>query len=254
MADHDKGEQLRRIAAEICEATQADPLGSPGDFGRQCACDLCLNHARRLEDALAEPTKPEPQPPEPPDETRVEKDSERKALAKDRRGKHLADRIDAPDPPDYHDSEGRKVSLDILCVREPAWAANRIRAGLAEIEKLGRAMHDSARIVNEVVTECDALKAKLEAAEAERDELRRDIGGTLTAIAISAEREINRTHVERDALKAKVEQLRKALSALLVVMDDGLQPRKLDAALTWRQNDEKARDMARAALAAMEET
>ena len=61
----------------------------------------------------------------------------------------------------YHDSEGRKVSLDILCVREPAWAANRIRAGLVEIEKLGRAMHDSARIVNEVITERDALKAEM---------------------------------------------------------------------------------------------
>lgn len=39
-----------------------------------------------------------------------------------------------------------------------------------------------------------------------------------------------------------------ALRAMLTVMDSGSKPRKLDEALTWRENDEKARAMAVAAL------
>lgn len=54
---------------------------------------------------------------------------------------------------------------------------------------------------------------------------------------------------EADArLIAAAPDMFEALKALLVVMDSGAQPRKLDEALTWRQNDEKARAMAIAAL------
>lgn len=48
--------------------------------------------------------------------------------------------------------------------------------------------------------------------------------------------------------KAAVEALR----ALLVVMDSGPKPRKLDDALTWRECDERARAMADSVLAAAE--
>ena len=31
-------------------------------------------------------------------------------------------------PEKFYDSDGNKCSLDLLCIREPAWAANRIRS------------------------------------------------------------------------------------------------------------------------------
>jgi hypothetical protein len=40
------------------------------------------------------------------------------------------------------------------------------------------------------------------------------------------------------------QKLLEALQALLIVMDSGPCPRKLDEALTWRQNDELAHKMA----------
>lgn len=44
-----------------------------------------------------------------------------------------------------------------------------------------------------------------------------------------------------------------ALEAMLTVADRGDSPRKLDEALTWRQNDERAFTLARAALAKAKE-
>ena len=43
-----------------------------------------------------------------------------------------------------------------------------------------------------------------------------------------------------------------ALKAMLVMTDRGDMPRKFDEALTWRENDEKARAMAEAAIAKAE--
>lgn len=43
--------------------------------------------------------------------------------------------------------------------------------------------------------------------------------------------------------------LAEALKAMLVVSDSGPQPTKLDEALSWRDCDDKAREMARAAVA-----
>ena len=57
----------------------------------------------------------------------------------------------------------------------------------------------------------------------------------------------------RRAADSRVAALVKAGRALLVVMDRGDYPRKLDEALTWRQNDEMARRMMEEALAAMKE-
>lgn len=48
------------------------------------------------------------------------------------------------------------------------------------------------------------------------------------------------------------DRLAEALRAMLVVMDRGPKPDKLDAALSWRQCDEKARSMADAALAELD--
>ena len=53
-------------------------------------------------------------------------------------------------------------------------------------------------------------------------------------------------------LIAVAPELLEALKALLTVMDDGPCPRKLEEALTWRDNDEKARAMAVAAIAKAE--
>lgn len=65
---------------------------------------------------------------------------------------------------------------------------------------------------------------------------------------------IGSEHYEADArLVAAAPQLLEACKALLTVMDSGGQPRKLDEALTWRQNDEKARRLAIEAIAAAEE-
>ena len=51
---------------------------------------------------------------------------------------------------------------------------------------------------------------------------------------------------------AAAPQLLEACKALLTVLDVGGQPRKLEEALTWRQNDEKARRLAIEAIAAAE--
>ena len=39
------------------------------------------------------------------------------------------------EPIEYRDTDGDPCSLDVLCMREPAWAANRIRAERARAEK-----------------------------------------------------------------------------------------------------------------------
>lgn len=39
------------------------------------------------------------------------------------------------EPIEYHDADCNPCSLDVLCMREPAWAANRIRAERARAEK-----------------------------------------------------------------------------------------------------------------------
>ena len=50
-------------------------------------------------------------------------------------------------------------------------------------------------------------------------------------------------------LRSHVAVLVAACNGLLVMMDCGSEPRKLDEALTWRQNDEQARADALAAIA-----
>jgi hypothetical protein len=52
----------------------------------------------------------------------------------------------------------------------------------------------------------------------------------------------------------RIRELEEALKAMLTVMDASPKPVKLDAALTWRECDEKARAMARAALNPKEKT
>ena len=47
----------------------------------------------------------------------------------------------------------------------------------------------------------------------------------------------------------QIDELVRALRAMVCMSDRGPQPKKLDAALTWRENDDKARAMADAALA-----
>lgn len=58
--------------------------------------------------------------------------------------------------------------------------------------------------------------------------------------------------LELAAANALVEQAREALHAVLVMSEQGDCPQKLDAALTWRQNDEFARCKGIEALAAIE--
>ena len=54
---------------------------------------------------------------------------------------------------------------------------------------------------------------------------------------------------DRARVSAYAEQLREALQAMVTMSDRGPKPQKLDEALTWRQNDERARALADAALA-----
>lgn len=54
---------------------------------------------------------------------------------------------------------------------------------------------------------------------------------------------------EREALRAERDALREALQAMVCMSDKGSQPRKFDEALSWRENDLKARALADAALA-----
>ena len=59
---------------------------------------------------------------------------------------------------------------------------------------------------------------------------------------------ITSTDEANGRLIAAAQDLLEALEAMLVMMDAGPKPKKLDDALTWRQNDEKARGMAAAAI------
>lgn len=40
------------------------------------------------------------------------------------------------EPQTYYDVDGNECSLDTLCRREPAWAANRIRVLIAKVQQL----------------------------------------------------------------------------------------------------------------------
>jgi len=51
-----------------------------------------------------------------------------------------------------------------------------------------------------------------------------------------------------EAQAARIVELEAALRAMRAVMDNGPSPKKLDAAMTWKQCDEKARAMCDAAL------
>jgi hypothetical protein len=63
--------------------------------------------------------------------------------------------------------------------------------------------------------------------------------------------QINRALAPLIAKAEAAEKMEKALKAVLI-MKDTVKPMKLDAALTWRENDEKADSMAHEALAAWE--
>ena len=41
-----------------------------------------------------------------------------------------------PLPEKFYDSDGNECSLDLVCVREPAWVANRIRSLTEQIDKI----------------------------------------------------------------------------------------------------------------------
>lgn len=69
----------------------------------------------------------------------------------------------------------------------------------------------------------------------------------------SQEARVRNWNTRQNSNTALINELVEALEAMVVVMDRGGQPRKLDEALTWRQNDEKARAMAAAALAKAKE-
>lgn len=46
----------------------------------------------------------------------------------------------------FFDTDGNPVSLDRLCVLEPAWAASRIRVAMEQIKALKAAMAKSAEL------------------------------------------------------------------------------------------------------------
>ena len=109
-----------------------------------------------------------------------------------------------------------------------------------------------------LVVEKKVLTAALEAAERRAEALEAEVGAVreecpcvrmqdhfddtpLQAVQFTVSRLIS--------LEAENGRLREAGRALLVVMDSGIEPRKLDEALTWRENDEKARRMMEQALA-----
>ena len=54
----------------------------------------------------------------------------------------------------YQDAEGEYVTLDALCMREPAWAANRIRALKAAIIDLF-ALIDEGQLVRNTANDAD---------------------------------------------------------------------------------------------------
>jgi DNA repair exonuclease SbcCD ATPase subunit len=85
----------------------------------------------------------------------------------------------------------------------------------------------------------------------ERNTLRTE-NERLTARAKQLEEDLEQ-HSENWRVKAghleqERDRLREALKAMIIVMDRGPCPRKLEEALSWRECDEKARALADAAL------
>ena len=85
------------------------------------------------------------------------------------------------------------------------------------------------------------------------------LGSGACALRVSADgdRSVVISPNEARALLAHLDaaaDLLEALKAMRTMMDRGPQPRKFDEALTWRQNDERAREMADAAIARAEAT
>lgn len=54
----------------------------------------------------------------------------------------------------YYDTDGERVTLDVLCMREPAWAANRIRALKATLADLF-ALIDEGQLVRSTANDAD---------------------------------------------------------------------------------------------------
>ncbi len=74
--------------------------------------------------------------------------------------------------------------------------------------------------------------------------------GHAPLIGCATSEEVSLETAEANArLMAAAPDLLEALKAMIVMMDRGGQPKKLDDALTWRQNDELARQMADDAVA-----
>jgi hypothetical protein len=63
----------------------------------------------------------------------------------------------------YHDAEGRVCSLDVLCMREPAWAANRLRVADERIRALEAelaSMQEKLRLATERIGRGDWCSEK----------------------------------------------------------------------------------------------
>jgi predicted nuclease with RNAse H fold len=73
-------------------------------------------------------------------------------------------------------------------------------------------------------------------------------------VAADALRDFDTLEAALSTAQERIRVLEEALKAMLTVMDASPKPVKLDAALTWRECDEKARAMARAALNPKEKT
>lgn len=159
----------------------------------------------------------------------------------------------APEP-EYRDLEGNPVSLDTLCRKEPAWAANRIRVTLnerdalrAEVEQLRRSRdgweHDAglyARNAADREAEVERLRANQELLNGARD--RQD------ERADSAEAEVGRLRTQLDECDSawwskQVEQLRQERDEARIVAieyyDGMVCPEPDDRIEQWRKELEQ---------------
>jgi hypothetical protein len=65
------------------------------------------------------------------------------------------------DEREYRDVDGNRCSLDELCRREPAWAANRVRVTEARVRELEAQLREAGEFAERKAERVHALEAQL---------------------------------------------------------------------------------------------
>jgi hypothetical protein len=135
----------------------------------------------------------------------------------------------------------------------PDWQKDERVKGFSEYFRCTAFTRD--QVIERQATELTAQAEILQLREQELNSLNTELNAQAETILRLEMANVEAHDVATEQQEMRIEQnetiqrLRDAVEGLLVMMDYGPKPQKLDAALTWRQNDELARSNALSALA-----